>query len=113
MFRHTVFWCKWGENNSSIKIAELEVTQVDLNREGHKEGTFILASQGKQVFYFTDHDDKKWYTILLTKQNITTYGNVENDTDDNIDKVPSFSLGLTRGDNIDEFSLLFAINKRG
>ena len=32
---------------------------MDLNKEGHKEDTFILASQVKQVFYITDPADKK------------------------------------------------------
>jgi len=35
------------------------------------------------------------------KPQITTNCDSENDTGDNIDEVPSFSLGLTRGDNID------------
>jgi len=47
MFHHTVFQCKWVENNNGIKIDELGFTQVDLNRGGHKEDTFILASQEK------------------------------------------------------------------
>ena len=47
MFHHTVFQCKWMENNNGIKIDELGFTQVDLNRGGHKEDTFILASQEK------------------------------------------------------------------
>ena len=54
-----MFWCKWVENNNGVKVDELGFTLVNLNKESHKEDTFILASQTKQVFYITDLADKK------------------------------------------------------
>jgi len=42
-----------------MKVDELGFILVDLNKEGHKEDTFILVSQAKQVFYFTDPANKK------------------------------------------------------
>jgi len=47
MFCHIMFSCKWMKNNNGIKIDELGFTQIDFNREGHKEDTLILASQAK------------------------------------------------------------------
>ena len=54
-----MFQCKWVENTNAIKIDELEIISVDLNKEGHKEDISVLALQVKQIFYITDHADKK------------------------------------------------------
>ena len=67
---------------------------------GHKEDTFILASQAKQVHYITDLIDKKWSIVLSTKSKNTNDGDDENNTRDNIDEVPFFSIGLTNENNI-------------
>jgi len=47
MFRVFVFRCKWVENNNGIKINELGFILVELNKEDHKEDSFILASEAK------------------------------------------------------------------
>ena len=47
------------ENNHGMKVDESGFILVDLNRVGHKEDTFILSSQAKQVFYITDPADIK------------------------------------------------------
>ena len=73
---------------------------MDINKEIHKEDTFILALQVKRVFYITDPAKKKWSIILYTK--ITTDCDSENNIGDNINKVLSFSLRfLSREDNTD------------
>ena len=107
MFCVAVFRCKWVENNNAFKVDDLEFILVDLNKEGHKNDTFILASQAKQVFYITDPADKRWSVVLSVKPKILTGCDEENDTGENVDEVPSFSLGLTRegsngGDNIED-----------
>ena len=68
-------------------------------KRGHKENIFILASQVKQVFYIIGPADKNWFIVLLTKPNIIPDCDDMNKTEDNIDDVPSFSVGLTREDN--------------
>ena len=68
---------------------------------GNKDDTFILASQVKQVFYITDSANKKWSIVLSTNPKNTSDGDDENNTEDNIDKVLLFSIGLTNGNNID------------
>ncbi|XP_052297002.1 uncharacterized protein LOC127902216 [Citrus sinensis] len=50
-FKIHVFKCDWVENNHGIKNDELRATLVNLNRIGHKDDSFILASQPIQVFY--------------------------------------------------------------
>lgn len=47
MFHVPVFRFKWVENNNGIKKDELGFILVDLNKEGHKEKPFILATQAK------------------------------------------------------------------
>ena len=69
-----------------------------------------MASQAKQVFYITDPANKKWSIILSMKPNIITDGNVENDIGNNIDEIPSFSLRLTKGDNIDNIDVMISRN---
>ena len=47
LFCVPMFRCKWVKNNNGMKVDELGFILVDLNKEGHKEDTFILASQAK------------------------------------------------------------------
>ena len=61
-----VFRCNWVENNHVMKVDKSWLILVNLNRIGHKEDKFILASQVKQVFYIIDPADKKYFTILST-----------------------------------------------
>ena len=82
-----------------MKVNESGFILVDLNRVGHKEDTFILSSQAKQVFYITDPADKKWCIVLSTKPKNTNDSNDENNIGDNIDEVPSFSIRLTTRNN--------------
>jgi hypothetical protein len=107
MFRVAVFRCKWVENNNGVKVDDLGFILVDLNKEGQKNETFILASQAKQVFYIKDPADKRWSVVLSVKPKILTGCDDEKDIGENIDEIPSFSLGLTRegsngDDNIDD-----------
>jgi len=60
MFLIIIFRYKWVENNNDMKVDELRFILVDLNKDGHKDDTFILASWAKQVFYITNPVDKKW-----------------------------------------------------
>ena len=47
MFHVAMLRCTWVENNNDMKVDELGFMLVDLNKEGHKEDTFILTSQAK------------------------------------------------------------------
>jgi len=82
-----------------MKVDESEFILIDLNRVGHKEDTFILTSQAKQVFYITDSVDKMWSIVLSIKLENTNDGNDENIIGDSIDEIPSFSIELTSGNN--------------
>ncbi|XP_031127604.1 uncharacterized protein LOC116029701 [Ipomoea triloba] len=80
------------DSKHGVKADELGFTLVDLNREGHKNEQFILASQAKQVFYVTDPCDKKWSIVLHGKKQIT--GDLNEDVSFDIEEIPPFSLSL-------------------
>jgi len=70
VFHDFMFRCKWVENNNGMKVDEFRFILGDLNKEGHKENTFILTLQAKHVFYITDLTDKKWSIVLSMSQKL-------------------------------------------
>ncbi|XP_019183937.1 PREDICTED: uncharacterized protein LOC109178839 [Ipomoea nil] len=91
-FKVPMFRCKWVDSKHGVKADDLGFTLVDLNREGHKNEQFIMASQAKQVFYVTDPSDKKWSVVLHGKRQITGEGN--EDVSYEIEEIPPFSSSL-------------------
>ena len=55
-----MFKCHWGESNHGVKEDKLGFTFGNLNRIGHKDDRFILATQAKQVFYIKDPTPQRW-----------------------------------------------------
>ena len=84
-----------------MNVDESEFILIDLSRVGHKEDTFILASQKNKFFTSQILPIKKWFTVLSIKPKSINDGDDENNTRDNIDEVPSFSIRLTTRNNID------------
>ena len=41
---------------------------VDLSRVGHKNDSFIFATQAKQVFFLEDPSDSRWSIVLTPPQ---------------------------------------------
>lgn len=78
-FKEAVFKCEWVNNNGGVKVDELGFTLVDLERKGHKENPFILASQAKQVFYVEDPANPKWSCVVGNSHG--NYYNTEIDAD--------------------------------
>ncbi|KAL6558824.1 hypothetical protein OROMI_019174 [Orobanche minor] len=61
-----LFMCDWVDNRNGVKQDGMGYTLVELNRLGHKDDPFILASQARQVFYVKDQMDKKMSIVLMT-----------------------------------------------
>lgn len=61
-----LFKCNWVDNNKGVKQDTLGYMLVDLNRLGHKDDPFILASQARQVFYVQDQLNKKMSIVFMT-----------------------------------------------
>ncbi|KAI9121876.1 hypothetical protein K1719_007266 [Acacia pycnantha] len=58
-FEVALLKCKWVRNNAVVIDPKFGFVSVDLQRLGHRDEPFILASQAKQVFYVTDPANKK------------------------------------------------------
>ncbi|KAL6226165.1 hypothetical protein ACLB2K_000129 [Fragaria x ananassa] len=63
-FRVPLFKCDWVESNKGIKVDELGFTLVKLNRLGHSNDPFVLATHVKQVFYIEDPLDTDWSVVV-------------------------------------------------
>ncbi|KAL6199643.1 hypothetical protein ACLB2K_029426 [Fragaria x ananassa] len=63
-FRVPLFKCDWVENVRGIKVDELGFTLVNLNRKGHLNDPFVLASHVKQIFYIEDPLDPQWSVVV-------------------------------------------------
>lgn len=68
MFKILFFKCDWVDVNKGIKVDDLDFTLVELSMIGHKNDSFILASQAKHVFYVQDQLDSKWSVVLQPPQ---------------------------------------------
>ncbi|KAA0064274.1 transposase [Cucumis melo var. makuwa] len=51
-----------------IKTDDLGFVLVDLSRVGHKNDSFIFATQAKQVFFVEDPSDSRWSIVLTPPQ---------------------------------------------
>ena len=51
MFNIPMFKCDWVDSNGGVKVDELGVTLVNLNRVGHKSDSFVLATQVKKIWH--------------------------------------------------------------
>ncbi|TYK27468.1 transposase [Cucumis melo var. makuwa] len=64
----SIFKCDWVEKSGGIKTDELEFVLVDLSRVQHKNDSFILATQVKQVFFVEHPSDSRWPIVLTSPQ---------------------------------------------
>lgn len=63
-FRVPIFKCDWVENDKGIKIDDLGFTLVNLNRIGHLNDSFVLATDVKQICYIDDPLNIDWSVVL-------------------------------------------------
>jgi hypothetical protein len=63
--RVPVFNCDWVENDrKGIRVDDLGYTLVDLNRKGHFNDPFVLATDVKQVCYVDDPLNDNWSVVI-------------------------------------------------
>ena len=86
-FKIPVFKCQWEKSDGGVRVDELGFTLVDLERKGHKDEPFILATQAKQVFYVEDPENPKWSCVIANSH--ADYGNIAYDGDES-----KLSMGL-------------------
>ncbi|XP_073121393.1 uncharacterized protein [Henckelia pumila] len=64
-FQVPLFKCAWVANDKGvINNDEYGFTLVNMNKRGHKNDEFSLASQVNQVFYIDDPSKKVWSIVL-------------------------------------------------
>ncbi|XP_073119913.1 uncharacterized protein [Henckelia pumila] len=64
-FQVSLFKCAWVANDKGvINNDECGFTLVNLNKRGHRNDEFVLASQVNQVFYIDDPARKGWSIVL-------------------------------------------------
>ncbi|XP_073152849.1 uncharacterized protein [Henckelia pumila] len=64
-FQVPLFKCAWVANDKGvINNDECGFTLVNMNKRGHKNDEFSLASQVNQVFYIDDPSKKGWSIVL-------------------------------------------------
>ncbi|WCJ36597.1 hypothetical protein M5689_021378 [Euphorbia peplus] len=63
-FRIPIFLCDWVESARGVKVDELGFTLVKLDRIGHVNDPFVLATHVKQVFYIQDPLDDEWSVVV-------------------------------------------------
>ncbi|XP_042437158.1 uncharacterized protein LOC122023135 [Zingiber officinale] len=83
-FQVPLFKCAWVANDKGIiNNDECGFTLVNLNKRGHKNDEFVLASQVNQVFYIDDPLTKGWSIVLPVPNRC-----YEGDADDNWSSIP-------------------------
>ncbi|XP_073276424.1 uncharacterized protein [Primulina huaijiensis] len=64
-FQVPLFKCAWVANDKGvINNDECGFTLVNMNKIGHKNDSFVLASQVNNVFYIDDPLQKRWSIVL-------------------------------------------------
>lgn len=70
MFKVLVFMVDWVDSGNGVHVDDLGFTSVELDRIGHKNDLFILASQAKQVFYVPDQRDERLSVVCAMAQKV-------------------------------------------
>ncbi|KAL0558514.1 hypothetical protein IC582_003088 [Cucumis melo] len=100
-----IFKCDWVENSGGIKTDELGFVLVDLSRVGHKNDSFIFATQAKQVFFVEDPSDSRWSIVLTPPQRdfVDQYNDDElGDTVLNCQGMPKATIDIESRLDLDE-----------
>ena len=86
-FKIPMFKCQWVKSDGGVRVDNFGFTLVDLERKGHKDEPFILATQAKQVFYVEDPENPKWSCVIANSHG--DYDNIAYDGDES-----ELSMGL-------------------
>ncbi|KAL6133936.1 hypothetical protein ACLB2K_066169 [Fragaria x ananassa] len=97
-FKVPIFLCDWVESSRGVKVDELGFTLVKLDRIGHLNDPFVLATHVKQIFYIEDPIDAEW-SVVVRCSNKDLKGGGGNDDDDD-DEVTAADDYYDEDDNI-------------
>jgi hypothetical protein len=66
-FKIPLFCCNWDDGIKRVVQDKYVFISVDLNRQGYKSESFILAKHVAQVFYVPDTTNKRFKVIIPGK----------------------------------------------
>ncbi|KAL6217554.1 hypothetical protein ACLB2K_010771 [Fragaria x ananassa] len=85
-FRVPIFLCDWVESSRGVKVDELGSALVKLDRIGHLNDPFVLATHVKKKFYIEDPLDAEWSVVVrCPNKDFKGGGDDDNDGDDDDD----------------------------
>ncbi|KAL6225981.1 hypothetical protein ACLB2K_004829 [Fragaria x ananassa] len=99
-FRVHVFHCDWVESTRAVKVDKLGFTLVKLNRLGHLNDPFVLATHVKQIFYIEDPLDAEW-SVVVRCPDIDYHGVDDDDEVEDTDE-QSFIPAMPSVDTFDD-----------
>ncbi|KAL6213606.1 hypothetical protein ACLB2K_013053 [Fragaria x ananassa] len=99
-YRVLVFHCDWVDSTRAVKVDELGFTLVKLNRLGHLNDPFVLATHVKQIFYIEDPLDAEW-SVVVRCPDIDYHGVDDDDEVEDIDE-QSFIPAMPSVDTFDD-----------
>ncbi|KAL6227696.1 hypothetical protein ACLB2K_001653 [Fragaria x ananassa] len=99
-FRVPVFLCDWVESSRGAKVDELGFTLVKLDRIGHLNDPFVLATHVKQIFYIEDPFDAEWSVVVRCPDKDFKGGGGDDDDDDDDEVTAADDNYYDEDDNI-------------
>ncbi|KAL6210829.1 hypothetical protein ACLB2K_016061 [Fragaria x ananassa] len=81
-FRVPIFLYNWVESSRGVKVDELGFTLVKLDRIGHLNDPFFLATHVKQIFYIEDPLDAEWSVVVRCPDKDLKGGGGDDDDDE-------------------------------
>ncbi|KAL6129740.1 hypothetical protein ACLB2K_073089 [Fragaria x ananassa] len=81
-FRVPIFLCDWVESSRGVKVNELGFTLVKLDKIGHLNDPFVLATHLKQIFYIEDPLDAEWSVVVRCPDKDLKGGGGDDDDDE-------------------------------
>ena len=107
-FKVALFQCQWVDSTIGIQHENEFMKRVNLNKLGHHDDPFILASQAKQIFYMADPVDTRFSFVLDGKRHIVGIDNVvdEEEYDGQFHEMPSSLFNIPRIDIVRDVSVI-------
>nr|XP_011457811.1 PREDICTED: uncharacterized protein LOC101299351 [Fragaria vesca subsp. vesca] len=108
-FRVPMFYCDWVESTRGVKVDELGFTLVKLNRLGHLNDPFVLATHVKQIFYIEDPLNAEWLVVVRCPNK--DYRGIDDDDED--DDLEEEQLFIPTMSSVDIFDYVAENNPSG
>jgi hypothetical protein len=94
-FKIPLFCCTWVDGIKGVVQDKYGFISIDLNNQGCKSESFVLAKYVAQVFYVLDTTNKRVKVVIPRKRWIVRVDNaVDEEEFDQFDEIPSFITSM-------------------